>query len=255
MKRSAIIAVCSILTVILVTVATNAVTSRLRQEILPTECVLTNISNGSGQQLVADCPTDAPIITEVATTSAGTRIVKGFVDQSRISLLRVLFLGQTYIANTTGSPLTLSNDIWVFSIDAISPLVEAGDYTFTIESIVDGQTLTTTETISLPSLSSVSPDPGSKPQDPSNAAHGFAEIISPVSNPLNADILPPVSFETDFFGNTRIWIDDGVGAPNAGYPATNEFTRSVLVVIAVILVVTGRAIIEALIAFIQRVRK
>lgn len=216
--------------------------SQLKQEIFPGECVLTTVTNGIDHHTIAQCPTDTPTITELTTTNAGARIIKGVVDASRIKALSILFRGVVYHASDPQSPLTVVGDSWFFAIDAVLPVVPEGDYTVTITALtLDDRVLSSTQTLSVPSPVSVTPDPGPHPQKPSNATQG---VLPNETSGVTLDLLgkSPVHIERGVFGGVRIWIDEGAGVQRTALFAPSLFAIF-LVGIAILGGVTGVALV------------
>lgn len=190
----------------------SATSSKLVQQILPTNCILTLVSTSDGQRVVGDCPTDAPVVVEVATNSTGMRVVRGVFDQSRTSLLRVVFNGVVYTAGVTGSPLSYVGDSWEFNIDKAVPNLDPGPYVFTVLATnLDGEVLSATVTVDIPVVEIPDGDGGSNQGE--SAAPGVNlgaswGLIAPPSELHLVQRAPSLNP-----GNgVRVWVDDGANS-------------------------------------------
>lgn len=187
----------------------SAASSKLVQQILPTDCILTLVSNSDGQRVVGECPTDTPVVIEVATNSTGMRVVRGVFDQSRTSLLRVVFNGVVYTAGVTGSPLSCVGDSWEFNIDKAVPNLDSGPYVFTVLATnLDGEVLSATVTVDIPVVEIPGSDGGpntdgfAAPGVNLGASWGLISLPSELHLVQRTPSLNP--------GNgVRVWVDDG----------------------------------------------
>jgi hypothetical protein len=142
---------------------TFASNSTVSQEIIPIDCILTTVNNGS-TQVVGSCPAEQPEVIEVGSTASGARFIRGTFDGTKTAMFKVTFRGVTYVANTANSPLRLAGDIWTFALDELTPFVEEGNYIILLEGITfDGDTVTNSVSVAIPSRASGQPDPGFVP--------------------------------------------------------------------------------------------
>jgi hypothetical protein len=190
----------------------QSATSSLFQQITPTDCILTVVANGNGSQSVGDCENSEPQITEVEYTASGLRFIKGVCDSRNTRVLRVLFRGATYTSNTFNSPLSIAGDSWSLAVDQITPEVESGTYSVTVEAdMVDGTTLSSTMTVTLAPVSYGEADPGFTPEVPSVPATSGWSILYGLASPHN--LSSPLATMYEGSNNTRqSYYDTGSGA-------------------------------------------
>jgi hypothetical protein len=188
----------------------QSATSTLSQQITPTDCILTVVANGNGSQSIGDCDNGEPQVTEVEYTASGQRFIRGVFDSSNTSILRVFFRGAVYISNTPNSPLKTVGDSWSLSLNQITPEVESGTYTLTVETdMLDGTTLSETTTITLPPVSYGEADPGFVPLVPNAPATNGWSFLRGIASPNNI----ANSSYGGMLGNTQqlLFLDDGTG--------------------------------------------
>jgi hypothetical protein len=180
----------------------QSTTSTLSQQITPTDCILTVIANGNGSQSVGDCDNSEPQITEVEYTASGLRFIKGVCDSRNTQVLRVSFRGATYTSNTFNSPLSIAGDSWSLAVDQITPEVESGTYSVTVEAdMLDGTTLSSTMTVTLTPVSYGEADPGFSPEFPSAPATSGWNILYGLASPHN--VSNPLATMNEGVNNTR----------------------------------------------------
>jgi len=226
--------------------AVHAANSQLIQEILPTDCVLTVISTGSGQQVVGQCPTEAPLVTSVETSNSSQRIVRGLFDSSRTTLLRVTFRGVQYTAGIPGSPLRTAGDSWTFYIDEAAPDTPAGNYLLEVEALlIDGRILSTSADFDLPAEEEVSPDVGFEPGAPNT--NGVTEIARPS---YLVDSLSPVDVVAGGLYRQTFLTDDTIGRSFAAAIIT-EYGKGAILVAAVAVIVFGNYLLASAISYIR----
>ncbi len=202
------------------------------QQILPTDCTLTLV----GQQVVGECPTDVPVVVEVAKNASGMRVVRGLFDQSRTTLLRVVFNGVIYTAGVAGSPLSYSGDSWEFNVDRAVPNMPSGAYTFIVLATnLDGEVLTATATVDI--LAVTVPKGGlgtggTPITPPQSSAWGLLPL------PTEFHASPGAAPSLDPGNGVRVWIDDGASKVSSDGLRIVSWTLGVLGVIVLAVFVT-----------------
>ena len=224
----------------------HAANSQLTQQILPTDCVLTVVSTETGQQVVGECPTEAPVVTNVDTSAGGQRIVRGLFDSVRTTLLKVTFRGVEYTAGVIGSPLRTAGDSWAFYIDEASPDTPGGNYLIEVEALlVDGRIVSSNADFNLPSEEEVNPDVGFEPQAP-NA--GGPEQIAQPSYLMNS--LSPVDTISQGLYREYFLTDDSIGRPLVAALVT-EYGKGAILLASVGIIVFGNYLIASVINIVR----
>lgn len=226
---------------VIIAPAASATTSQLRQQVLPTDCIVTTVATGSSQQVVGECPAESPTVTSVETSIAGERMIRGLFDATRTTVLKVVFRGVTYTAGTPGSPLSIAGDSWTFSLDDAQSGIPPGAYLLdVIALLVDGRTLSTTADFEIPAEENVVPDHGFTPGAPSTGAW-FESIISPIGGPS----LAPIDTIQATVYRPLFNIDDRVGKTLSALTLT-EYGKAVVVLSVTVVVILARYAIRQL---------
>ncbi len=246
MKKYLGIGVGILLALFLVAPNVVGVASRFTQQILPTDCILTVVATGDGPQVVGECPNEQPQVTGVENTASGDRVIRGVYDADRTNILRLIFRGVTYTANTPGSPLTVSGDTWVFAIEQIVPLVEAGNYTLILEAdLVDGRTLTTIAAVTLDAAGESEPDPGFDPILPIAPSTGNTGFLNGIIGPfVITEIQAPSTANLPGFGNMLLILDDGTGLMVSMPSPFNDMLRALVAAGIIGLVWVAQAVLH-----------
>ncbi len=225
----------------------HATNSQLTQQILPTDCVLTVVTTETGQQVVGECPTEAPLVTSIETSVAGQRMVRGLFDAVRTTLLKVTFRGIEYTAGIPGSPLRTAGDSWTFYIDEASPETPGGNYLLEVEALlIDGRILSTSADFDLPSENDVNPDVGFEPGAPNTT--GGDEIAARPQYLVNS--LSPVDVVAGGLYRQTFLTDDSIGQPLAAAVIT-EYGKGAILVVTVSVIIFGNYLVTAAVNFIR----
>lgn len=112
----------------------------LTQEIQLIDCTQTETSGSGGTTTSTDCEgTTAPTVDPVQTTDT-TPVITGTYDAANTHTLRVMFRGVWYVLGQNPE-LTASGNRWRLDLSNLSPPLERGSYSVTVEVITTGNQL------------------------------------------------------------------------------------------------------------------
>lgn len=241
MRKYIYITVGFLVAIAIIVPSAMAVSSRFSQEILPINCILTVVGTPNGPQVVGECPNSEPQVTEVETTASGERFIRGIYDARNTAILRLIFRGVTYTANTPGSPMTITGDSWKFAINEVVPTVESGNYTVILQATMnDGTILTTTTNITLSPQVAGQPDPGFELLPPGvPATNGWSLLYGIAASPLKNNLQNPPDLTLSGYGNALPFYDNGNGPSRL---LRNELSNVLnIIIFLVIILVIGFA--------------